>query len=636
MPDIFLSYSRQDVAVAGAMAAVLAAAGHDVWWDREIHAGDVYDQVLENALRASRLVIVLWSKTAVVSDWVRSEATVAMQSGTLMPVMIEACQRPVAFELRQSADLIGWKGNEKDPRLAAVLAEVARQLGAPATVAKAVPAAGPNRRLVIGGAAGVAALAVSGFGAWQAFGGKADDGTASVVVLPFANLSGDPEQAYFSDGIAEELRNALAQIRGLKVIGRVSSEKFRDTDDLPATAAKLGVDHVLTGSVRRSATTIRIGAQLVDGRTGVESWSQSYDQPVGDSLAIQSKIANSVVATLSARLSQAAGTIMVGGTTNPQAQELFLKATTIFFRDGGEAGLREMLPLLDKAIALDPQYADAWAVRGQMKSNLRQYAKTAAEQAALLKLAMAERQRAVALAPNSGNVRALYAIGFTSTLDMRRMLAEGERALALAPAEGRVLNAFAENLRYLDPDRAVGISRQAVTIDPFNPFWLDIYSSTQLAARRFSEAADTARNTLAFSKDQRGGANLFDALLAMNQMDAARAILPKIRALPTRFAATAILAARATDRVASDAALANLRQSNNAFINMLVATVHSQRGETEAALVALETAWQRKESALSRIAITPYFDPIRSEPRFKAVQDKIIPPDLFVRPAAWR
>ncbi|OYQ30772.1 hypothetical protein CHU93_06330 [Sandarakinorhabdus cyanobacteriorum] len=298
MPDIFLSYSRQDVAVAGAMAAVLSAAGHDVWWDREIRAGDVYDQVLENALRASRLVIVLWSKTAVVSDWVRSEATVAMQSGTLMPVMIEDCQRPVAFELRQSADLIGWKGNASDPRLVAVLAEVARQLGAPGAAPRPVPATGPSRRALIGSAAGVAALAAGGVGAWRLMGNSDDDGTASIAVLPFANLSGDPAQAYFSDGIAEELRNALAQISGLKVIGRVSSEQFRDATDLAAVAEKLGVVHILTGSVRRSPATIRIGAELVDGKTGAQSWAQSYDQPAGDVLAVQSRIASSVVAAL--------------------------------------------------------------------------------------------------------------------------------------------------------------------------------------------------------------------------------------------------------------------------------------------------------------------------------------------------
>ncbi len=633
MPDIFLSYSRQDVAVAGQMAAVLAAAGHDVWWDREIRAGDVYDQVLENALRASRLVIVLWSKTAVVSDWVRSEATVAMQSGTLMPVMIEDCQRPVAFELRQSADLIGWKGNEKDPRLAAVLAEVARQLGAPAAVTKpAVVPTGPNRRLVIGGAAGVAALAAGGFGAWRAFGGKADDGTASVVVLPFANLSGDPEQAYFSDGIAEELRNALSQIRGLKVIGRVSSEQFRDAKDLSVAAEKLGVDHVLTGSVRRSPTTIRIGAQLVEGRTGVESWSQSYDQPVGDSLAIQTKIATNVVAALSAKLGAAAGDIIVGGTRDPEAQSLFLKGASVFFSTRSKSGLEEAGRLTESALALDPSYAEAWAGLGNIRGNLRAFSTSSVEQAGLLEEALAASRRAVVLAPNSGFVNALAAYRLLESLDVRQAMIDGRRAMALAPADGRVLNATAQIVRTFDPDEAVIIMQGALSVDPLNPFYYETLGASLVWARRFDEAEAAARRAAALSNNQRGGNALFAALLALGRIEEARAMLGNIPFEAVRLAFSAIVDARAGNRIGSDAAMVALRQRNDLSLNYRLASAHAQRGETGQALDAIEASQRRREPNLVQIAVNEWFDPIRSEPRFKAVRDAVIPPDLWVPP----
>ena len=633
MPDIFLSYSRQDVAVAGQMAAVLAAAGHDVWWDREIRAGDVYDQVLENALRASRLVIVLWSKTAVLSDWVRSEATVAMQSGTLMPVMIEDCQRPVAFELRQSADLIGWKGNEMDPRLAAVLAEVARQLGAPAAVAKpAVVPTGPSRRLLIGGAAGVAALAAGGFGAWKFLGGEADDGTASVVVLPFANLSSDPEQAFFSDGIAEELRNALSQIRGLKVIGRVSSEKFRDTHDLPAAAEKLGVDHVLTGSVRRSASTIRIGAQLVDGRTGVESWSQSYDQPVGDALAIQSKIATSVVGALSAKLGAVVGTISVGGTSNVQAQELYLRAWTQSLTDRTEDAYRQVLATLDVAITLDPNYGDAWALKGAMTSNLRRYPASQSEQLKLANEAIAANQRAAALAPNSAFVKVMLARRYAEALDLQRAHAEIQRAMIVNSAEGRVLSNAATTMRLFDPDRAVTLAQKAVTLDPLNPDYIAIYGQVLQAARRFKEAAVVGQRAMTLSNNGRGGDGLVHTWLGLGQVKAARTNLQFIPFPAQRLAFTAIVEARAGDRAASDAAMAALRKVDDVSINYRLASAHAQRGETFAALDALEAALRLRENTLAQVATDQWFDPIRREPRFKAVQDAVIPPDLFVPP----
>ncbi len=619
------------------MAAALKAAGHDVWWDQALKSGEVYDQVTEAALREAKVVVVLWSKTSVVSDWVRSEATVAMQRGALMPAMIEDCQRPVMFELRQSADLLGWKGNAKDPRLLAFVAEVTRQLARPvAAKAGPVPATasmkGPNRRVLIGGAAGVAALAAGGFAGWRAFGGQADDGTASVAVLPFANLSGDPGQAFFSDGIAEELRNALSQIRGLKVIGGVSSEKFRNADDLPAVAEKLGVDHILTGSVRRSLTTIRIGAQLVDGRTGVESWSHSYDQPIGDALAIQSKIATSVVGALSTRLAKAAGLVVVGGSRNPRAQELLLKAGKAFSSADSKAGFLATLALLDAAIAIDPDCAVAWAGAAFAKSNLVAFATSAADQAVLKDEAMAASQRAVAIAPESGFARQSLAFQYLTAVDLRRALAEGERAIALAPADVGVIFGFTQLLQLFDPDRAVSIIREAASLDPFNPYYYFTYGKTLYAARRYREAAEASRHASALSNNQLGIFFLIRALLCMDDIESARANLGNIQQEQMRLSYKAIIEARAGNRAASDAALLQLRKRGDDSINTYMATVHAQRGETAAALDALETALRSKEVGITFIAIDPLFDPISRESRFKAVRDAVVPPDLFVPP----
>ncbi len=632
MPDIFLSYSRQDVAVASRMAAALAAAGHDVWWDQALRSGEVYDQVIETALRSARVVVVLWSKTAVASDWVRAEATVAMQRGVLMPVIIEPCQRPVSFELRQSADLTGWKGNGQDPRLLAFVAEVSERLGAAPVAAPAVAPTGPSRRLLIGGAAGAAALAAGGFGAWKFMGGKADDGTASVVVLPFANLSGDPAQAFFSDGIAEELRNALSQIRGLKVIGRVSSEAFRDTADFSAVAEKLGVDHVLTGSVRRSPTTIRIAAQLVDSRTSVESWSQSYDQPVGDALAIQTKIAINVVAALSAKLGAAAGDIMVGGTRDPEAQAAFLKGTSLFFSTRSRSGLEEAGRMMKSAIARDPNYAEAWAGLGNIQGNLRAFSASSVEQAALLEEALAASRRAVVLAPNSGFVIALAAFRLLESIDVRKAMIDGRRAMALAPADGRVLNAGAQIVRTFDPDDAVIIMQGALSVDPLNPFYYETLGASLVWARRFNEAESAARRAAALSNNQRGSNALFAALLALGRIEEARAVLGSIPFEAVRLAFSAIVDARAGNRTGSDAALAALRQRNDLSLYYRLASAHAQRGETRQALDAIEASQRRREPNLVQIAVNEWLDPIRSEPRFKAVQDAVIPPVLFVPP----
>jgi serine/threonine-protein kinase len=642
MPDIFLSYSRKDLATAGKLAAALQAAGHDVWWDQALKAGEVYDKVTEAALREARLVVVLWSKASVASDWVRSEATVALQRNALMPVMIEDCQRPVMFELRQSADLTGWKGSAKDPRLLAFLADVQRQLGqAGAEAATVVPAGpavtGPSRRLLIGGAVGAAALTGGGFGAWKLWGGKADDGTASVVVLPFANLSGDPEQAYFADGIAEELRSALSQLRGLKVIGRVSSEKFRNTDDLPAAAEKLGVDHVLTGSVRRSPATIRIGAQLVDGRTGVERWSQSYDQPVGDALAIQSQIASNVVAALSAQLVAMAGVVAVGGTDNPTAQELFLKARAMSASGLNEAFQRQRLALLNQAIALDPRYAEAISARARYQSTYANaYVGTTAEREALIADAVATAQRAVEIAPNSGFVRSALAQVLRTRLDLRGALAEADRALALAPGDARVLANLGNIFTTLDPDRAVGVTQRGIALDPLDPAMLNSYAWALRAARRYREAADASRRVVDMTNNKVGIITLSSSLMLLGQLDPARKLVPFLPEDWARAQLPAMLEAQAGNRAASDAALAAFRKLDDGSLHYQFAQIHAQRGEIPAALDAIEKALKSDDPGLNLVAVDPFLDPLRKEPRFKAVQDAVIPPDLFVPPKAWR
>lgn len=636
MPDIFLSYSRKDLAVAGQLAAALQAAGHDVWWDQALKSGEVYDRVTEAALREARVVVVLWSKASVASDWVRSEATVALQRNALMPVMIEDCQRPVMFELRQSADLIGWKGNAKDPRLVAFVGDVARQLGAPQPVPK--PAAivpgtpgGPSRRLLIGGAAGVAALAAGGLGAWQLMGNSEDKGSASIAVLPFANLSGDPAQAYFSDGIAEELRNALAQISGLKVIGRVSSEQFRDATDLAAVAEKLGVVHILTGSVRRSPATIRIGAELVDGKTGAQSWSQSYDQPAGDVLAVQSRIASSVVTALSARLGAMAGIVAVGGTSNPKAQELFLQAKALGAARPSEATLRQQIALLDQAIALDPRYAEAFAAKSRLLVGLAtSYTYGQADITAIFAQALATARQAVALAPGFGFAHAALAEGFRSILDIRNAHAEVQRAFALAPGDGRVVSAFARMLTPVDPDRAVGIAERALALDPLDQRVTAARAGALFAARRYQDAATLARRMMQESDKRRGATLLINTLLAMGQPDTARQLVTFMPKGWQQLVLLALVEARAGNRAAADAALAAFRRLDDGTFHYQFATLHAQRGEIPAALDAIENALKTKDPGLNDIAVNPFLDPLRKEPRFKAVQDKIIPPDLFV------
>ncbi len=462
-PDIFLSYSRQDLGIAGKMAAALKAAGHVVWWDQALKSGEIYDRVTETALREARVVIVLWSKAAVASDWVRSEATDAMQRGALMPVMIENCQRPVMFELRQSADLTGWKGNAKDPRLAAFLADVARQLATP-EASKPVPApvlrssTGPSRRLLIGGAA-LGAAAMAGGGWWLLRPTAAHAANTSIAVLPFANLSGDASQAYFSDGIAEELRSSLSRIAGLQVAARASSELMRAAD-IPTAAEKLGVANIVTGSVRTGSGTIRIGAQLVDGGSGLVRWSDTYDRAVGDVLAIEAGIAENIANALNIVLGRAERQLLsAGGTTNPAAHDAYLRGSAL------EAAQKPFaaLPEYAAAVAADPNYALAVAGHASIACWLAiQF--TSRPEAALV-IAAAEARRAVALAPRLGAPHAILGFILFAQLKFREAEATFGTAVRLAPNDAFLLGRYSIYLG------AIGRADEAVPSHERSPPW---------------------------------------------------------------------------------------------------------------------------------------------------------------------
>lgn len=635
---MFLSYAHADQARVAKLAEALSAAGLKVWWDTALETGSRFSKDIERELNAADAVLVVWSAASVASAWVLDEAGHGRDSGRLVPVRIDDVTPPLGFRQYQATDLSAWKGRAGDPKFQAVVAAIQRLAGstAPAIPARA-PAkpSGPSRRALFGGVAGVAVLAAGGFAAWTFLGPKPDDGTASVAVLPFANLSGDPAQAFFSDGVAEELRNALSQIRGLTVIGRVSSEQFRDAKDMSEVAAKLGVDHVLTGSVRRSPTTIRIGAQLVDGKTGAETWSQSFDEPVGDALVVQSKIASNVLTALSQRLGTAVGSVAVGGTSNPAAQELFLKAQALQNATGNsEANARSSLALLDAAIALDARYAEAHAVRSRVLADFANgaFGPGAARLGYQQPDAMAAARRAVALAPASGLARISLAARYQDESDLRHAVAEGEAALRLAPGDSRVLGVYSSIVRSFDSDRAVDIARRALTLDPLNIGLARNLARNQVYAGRYAEAAATIRQAMAMSNNKTVTDPLVEALLRLGRYDEARQAVKDVDTEWYRLTFAAILEARAGNRAAADAALAGVRAIDDGTMHYQFAQIYTARGETAKALDEIEAALRTNDPGLTDVAVDPAFDSIRKEPRFKAVQDKIIPPDLFVPP----
>ena len=629
MADVFISYKAEDGARVRPLVDALQADGLTIWWDAHIGGGDDWRESIARELDLAACVIVAWSKRSIGSDgrFVRDEATRALKRGVYLPVRIDKVDPPLGFGESQALPLIGWKGDRADPRIQAVLTAARAIIDGRPHVARAFAAndGRVSRRVLIAGS--TAAATAVGVGGWFFF--KADNAAASdsIAVLPFANLSGDPGQAYFSDGIAEELRSALARIARLKVVGRTSSEVVRDADATIA-AEKLGVANILTGSVRRSPTTIRISAQLVNGTTGIELWSQNYDRAPGDALQIQTSIAENVAGALSIQLGRAEkAALTLGGTASAAARDLYLKAVALRRSSDAEAVMRRALALFDSAILLDPDYAAAHARRSlELRAIATQYATGPEEMHIGLEQAVAAAKHAVALAPEFapgysalGNVL-YHRFNFAGAFDQLR------HAYRLAPGDVEVLFAFGSALSWASKaEHALSLADSAEILDPLNPTSLLNKANALFYARRYAAAADLYQRALVMAPDRTNGLPYLASCLIL--LGRARESLAALNKLPTnewrRLTGTAIVRARMGDRAAADRALAEFTAIDNGAFGYQFAQIRAQRNEIDQAFAALDQAWITRDPGLVVTQVDPLLDPLRGDPRFAAVVRKL-------------
>lgn len=626
MSDVFVSYKAEDRKLVQPLVAALEQDGLSVWWDAHIGGGDEWRETIARHLDSAACVIVVWSKRSIGSEgrFVRDEATRALRRGVYLPVRIDKVEPPLGFGETQAISLAGWKGARSDPRYAAVLNAAKVMIGLePHADHPPSPATGVDRRGLMAG--GTVALVAAAAGGWLLL--KPDRAKAnSIAVLPFANLSGDPAQAYFSDGMAEELRSALSRIAGLIVVARTSSEIVRDADAKTA-AHKLGVANILTGSVRRSQSTIRVNAQLVDGKDGNETWSQSFDRPSGDVLQIQTGIAESVAQALSIRLAGADRHVLsLGGTRNPAAQDLFFQARPERLVDT-EAGLQQAIALLEAAIELDPNFAEAHATKAiRLSVWAATYVLNAAEAQRRQAEALASANRAVAIAPQLARGYSARALIYSQQLNMGAALAELVKADALPGSDAETLRNYARVLGLSRrPAEALRMGTKATRLDPLNPASFETQAVTLYHACRYAEAAVTARRSLQLSPDsQRVRSFLANALLALNKTAEAETEYRKME--PTdyrRLLGQAMLAIRAGDRASAMTILRAMKQRYGDSAHYQYAEIYAQLGSNEQAIAELESALAKRDPGMARIRVDPFLDPIRRDPRFAAIESKL-------------
>jgi TolB-like protein/Tfp pilus assembly protein PilF len=481
--------------------------------------------------------------------------------------------------------------------------------------------------------AGVVVLALAVAAAWLAL---HDRGSApapeakSIAVLPFANMSADPDNEYFSDGITDDIILHLSKVAELEVISRTSVMRYKDTDlSARQIGEQLSVASVLEGGVQRVGERVRINAQLIDARTDRHIWAEQYDRQLTDIFAIQSDVAQQIAAALEATLT-ADETERIGKapTENLEAYDLYLRGRH-FWSQRGE-GLRRGLQYFQQALEKDPNYARAHAGVADCYSLLGFYLYLPPHEA----FPAARAAALEALEIDQGLDEAHTSLGFVKLFydwDALGAAAEYRRALELNPNSPQAHHWYSSALLVLGRfDDAIDHARRAVEIDP-----LSVYESVALGwqligARRYAEARERLRRAIELNPDFAlahwllGEADAFDSRVAESVIHFERAVELSGESLwfvPSLAWAYGLNG----DAIRAREILAELSErSNREYVSpMGFALIHTGLGETDRALDFLEQAFEERNPNLISLHYYPFYDNLRAEPRFMALIERV-------------
>jgi adenylate cyclase len=571
LAKVFLSYSREDAAAAKQLAECIGRAGHQVWWDRQIEGGSRFTAEIDRELKGADAVVVIWTKASVESAWVQDEAAEGRDNGQLVPIILGTDKPPLGFRQFQSIDFGDWTGEGDPPALETLLRAIAQKGPEPEPAPVADKPTGRGRK-----------------------------SRAAICVLPFMNMSGDPEQEYFSDGITEDIITDLSKVSALSVVARNTAFTFKgQTVDVKDVAQALGVDHVLEGSVRKAGNRVRITAQLIDGSKGDHLWADRYDRDLTDIFVIQDEISKEIVRALRLRLlPEEEQAIESRGTDSAQAYNLYLMARQqwIWGSWGNSRRDEVIVRICTQATTFDPDYAEAWALMALAEAELKFWHGRDVDPLPAARRALEINRRLAE--PHCVLVRSLEEENRHEEAD--KELAE---ALRLGPNSWEVNRETARLMfrrdRIRDAIRYFEKSSQLMDADFHSCLMLQ---TCYLGVNDESAAMDAARRTLdraevALSKDPTNGAALAagaSSLIMIGEIDRAKDWLQRALLLDPE----------------------NLMVRYNVACGLTFRNV-----DLEGALELLGPYFERIDSPgnISHAEIDPDMDALRDDPRFKTM-----------------
>jgi TolB-like protein/Tfp pilus assembly protein PilF len=657
---VFLSYASQDAEAARKICEALRAAGIEVWFDQsELRGGDAWDRRIREQIHDCRLFIPVISANSEHRDegYFRREWALAAdrtrdmahKRAFLVPVVIDDTPERGASVPEKFHEL-QWTRLPSGETPPAFVERVRRLLspGEPDTRATATPPGDPvsiaapatgshaltlRRRAVLLTIAAVAVLALGYLALERLVPSKPTvqvTTTNSIAVLPLANESGDASQQYFSDGISQDLITALSQFPNLKVIGRTSAFQFRDSkEDSRSIGVKLGVAHLLEGSVRRSGDVVRVSTELINAEDGRTQWSERYDRPYKDLFALQDEITRAVAGALRTKLlpgEHAAAQNERPPSGSLEAYNALLQGRFYNSR-GTEADVRKAIEFYTQAIQLDPHYALAWSELSGAWTGLG----AAWPEGTPRQEAYARAREAVnhALALSAALATAHVAQGYLfQAADFNWLGAEAEfrRAMELAPNDGEAKFFLGIQLAtFAEVEAAIQLTRQALVTEPLSAesyYYLANYFSAlnrldeaERAIRRAIELQPAAPNyhlELAVIEVQRGNAQA--------ALDAAQ---QEVGDNVHKDYALALARQIGSDRAAADAALHTMIGKHASSSAYAIAEIYALRKEPNETFEWLDRAFSNRDSDIVWLLTDPFILRYKDDPRLAAFCRKV-------------
>jgi TolB-like protein/Tfp pilus assembly protein PilF len=467
----------------------------------------------------------------------------------------------------------------------------------------------------------------------------------SIAVLPFDNLSRDPDNAYFAEGVQDEILTRLAKVAELKVISRTSTQHFKSVpENLPQIAKQLNVTNILEGSVQKVKDQVRVNVQLINALTDAHLWAEIYDRKLTDLFSVESDIAKTIADTLQAKLTGSESTAIANKPTkNPEAYELYLKGRFFWNKRTGQ-DLKTACDYFQQAIAIDPHYATAYA--GLAESYILIPLFDAGSPQDYFPKAKAAAERAIELQETSAEAHtALGLLLCFSDVNFAQSEKEFKRAIELNPNYATAHHWFGNALlvalgRF---DEAISENQRAVELDPLSLIINADLGSSFMMARQYDQAIAQLQRTLTL--DNKFGYthwNLGEALYLKGDTAGAIAEYEKARTLDDDPQIVALLGRAYADTGKRDQALELVRdleaRARQQFVRgYLMALIYIGLGDKTKAIDYLEREYQNHDNIdTAWIRADPMLDPLRGDPRFEALAEKILPAREFGKSGTQR